>query len=32
MPAPAKGWTAYFVEFTFDVGAKAPLKVTTDVR
>ena len=32
MPAPAKGWTAYFAEFTFDVGAKAPLKVTTDVR
>ncbi len=29
---PAKGWTAYFVEFTFDVGAKAPLKITTDVR
>ncbi len=32
VPAPAKGWTAYFVEFTFDVGAKAPLKVTTDVH
>ena len=31
VPAPAKGWTASFVEFTFDVGAKSPLKVTTDV-
>jgi PhoPQ-activated pathogenicity-related protein len=29
---PAKGWTASFVEFTFDVGAKKPLTVTTDVR
>lgn len=32
VPAPAKGWTAYFAEFTFDVGAKTPLTVTTDVR
>ncbi len=32
VPAPARGWTAYFTEFTFDVGAKAPLTVTTDVR
>lgn len=31
-PAPARGWTASFVEFTFDVGARAPLTVTTDVR
>ena len=23
VPAPAKGWTAYFAEFTFDVGAKS---------
>ena len=30
--APTKGWTAYFVEFTFDVGAKTPLVITTDVR
>jgi PhoPQ-activated pathogenicity-related protein len=32
VPAPTKGWTAYFVEFVFDVGAKTPLVVTTDVR
>ena len=32
VPTPAKGWTAYFAEFTFDVGAKAPLKITTDIR
>ena len=32
VPSPAKGWTASFAEFTFDVGAKAPLVVTTDVR
>ena len=32
VPAPTKGWTAYFVEFAFDVGAKTPLVVTTDVR
>ena len=32
VPEPAKGWTAYFGEFTFDVGAKAPLTVTTDVH
>jgi len=30
--APTKGWTAYFAEFTFDVGAKTPLLITTDVR
>jgi PhoPQ-activated pathogenicity-related protein len=30
--APTKGWTAYFAELTFDVGAKAPLVITTDVR
>jgi PhoPQ-activated pathogenicity-related protein len=29
---PAKGWTAYFVELTFDVGGPAPLKVTSAVR
>lgn len=29
---PAHGWTAYFVELTFDVGAATPLKLTTDVR
>lgn len=32
VPAPAKGWTAYFVELTFEVGAAVPLKLTTNVR
>lgn len=29
---PKSGWTASFVEMTFDVGAPFPLKVTTAVR
>jgi len=29
---PKQGWTASFVELTFDVGAPVPLKVTTAVR
>ena len=29
---PPKGWTASFVELTFDVGAAYPLKLTTAVR
>jgi PhoPQ-activated pathogenicity-related protein len=29
--APVTGWTAYFMEFTFDVGAATPLKLTTPV-
>ena len=32
VPAPAKGWSAYFAELTFDLGAPVPLKLTTDVR
>ena len=28
---PTKGWTAYFLELTFDVGAPTPLKLTTNV-
>src|SRR6185436_14987914 len=28
VPAPAKGWTAYFVEATFASGTKYPLKFT----
>jgi PhoPQ-activated pathogenicity-related protein len=32
IPKPAKGWTAYFAELTFDVGAATPLKLTTSVR
>jgi PhoPQ-activated pathogenicity-related protein len=31
-PAAAKGWTASFVELTFDVGGPAPLKLTSAVR
>jgi PhoPQ-activated pathogenicity-related protein len=30
--APEKGWTAFFVELTFDVGQSFPLKLTTAVR
>jgi PhoPQ-activated pathogenicity-related protein len=29
---PARGWTASFVELSFDVGALYPLKLTTSVR
>jgi PhoPQ-activated pathogenicity-related protein len=29
---PAKGWTGYFLELTYDVGAAKPLKLTTDVK
>lgn len=29
---PAKGWTAYFVELTYDIGGPVPFKVTTEVR
>lgn len=28
---PEKGWTAYFLELTFDVGAPTSLKLTTNV-
>ena len=28
---PTEGWTAYFVELTYDVGAEVPLKLTTGV-
>ncbi len=31
VPEPKSGWTAFFVELTFDVGAPAPLKLTTQV-
>jgi PhoPQ-activated pathogenicity-related protein len=30
--APAKGWTAFFVELTFPTGGKFPLKTTSGVR
>lgn len=29
---PKQGFTAFFIEFTFDVGAPFPLKLTTPVR
>ncbi len=28
---PEEGWTAFFVELTYDVGAPTPLKVTTNI-
>ena len=28
-PTPEHGWTAWFIELTYDVGAAAPLKLTT---
>jgi PhoPQ-activated pathogenicity-related protein len=32
LESPTAGWTASFVELTFDVGAPSPLKVSTAVR
>lgn len=32
VPAPAKGWTAFFIEFTYPAGTAAPFKFTTQVR
>lgn len=29
--SPDRGWTAWFLELTYDVGAPKPLKLTTDV-
>ena len=29
---PKSGWTAYFVELTYETGGPFPLKLTTDVR
>ena len=31
VPAPEQGWTAWFLELTYDVGAPKPLKLTTEV-
>jgi PhoPQ-activated pathogenicity-related protein len=31
LPKPDKGWTAYMIELTFDIGGKAPLKLTTNI-
>ncbi len=30
-PQPGRGWTAYMLELTYDIGAPVPLKVTTPV-
>jgi PhoPQ-activated pathogenicity-related protein len=32
VPAPAKGWTAFFIELTYPTGARYPLKFTSGVR
>jgi PhoPQ-activated pathogenicity-related protein len=32
VPKPEKGWSAFFIEFTFAGGGKYPLKFTTAVR
>lgn len=32
LPKPEKGWTAYFVEATYDVGAPTKLKLTTGIH
>ncbi len=29
---PEKGWTAYFIELSFDIGERVPFKLTTAVR
>ena len=31
VPAPERGWSAWFLELTYDVGAPTPLKLTTEV-
>jgi PhoPQ-activated pathogenicity-related protein len=31
VPAPEAGWTAYFLEFEYAVGAATPFKLTTEV-
>ena len=31
VPAPQRGWSAWFLELTYDVGAPKPLKLTTEV-
>jgi PhoPQ-activated pathogenicity-related protein len=32
VPKPAEGWTAFFVEFTFDSGGPMPYKFTTEIH
>lgn len=32
VPTPAQGWTAWFMDASFDIGFARPLKLTTEVR
>ncbi len=32
VPAPEKGWTAYFVELHFDSGTPVPYRFSTEIR
>jgi hypothetical protein len=32
VPAPAAGWTAFYIEMDYPSGGRYPLKVTTAVR
>lgn len=32
LTTPEDGWTAYFVEMTYDIGVKVPLKLTTGIQ
>ena len=32
VPKPAKGWTCFLVELTFDTGGPVPMKLTSEVR
>ena len=29
---PTKGWTAYFIELSYDIGEKVPMTLTTEIR
>jgi hypothetical protein len=30
--APDAGWTAYYIELTYDIGERVPFKLSTAVR
>ena len=32
VPKPEKGWTAFLVELTCDIGAPTPIKLTSEVN
>jgi PhoPQ-activated pathogenicity-related protein len=32
VPDPEKGWTAYFVELTYDGPSEAPIRLTTPIK